>query len=506
MLFNSFEFILLFAPVTLAVFFLIGKYISHMLAATWLVMASLFFYGWWNAEYLILIVASIVFNFLVGARLARHSSKPLLVFGIAANLGLLGYYKYFDFFIANVNLVAGTMFEAATIVLPLAISFFTFQQIAYLVDVHKGVVEEHNFVSYALFVTFFPQLIAGPIVHHKEILPQFSEASTYRFSHNNLALGISIFVVGLFKKVVIADNLSEYVSPIFLLADSGSAVSFAEAWQGSLGYTFQLYFDFSAYSDMAIGIARIFGVSLPINFNAPYRAVNIIEFWKRWHITLSRFLRDYLYIPLGGNRKGQTRRYANVLITMLLGGLWHGASWTFVAWGLLHGLYILTNHGWHRVRAMTGLTREFGAIGKVASVVLTFLSVVIAWVFFRAETFSGAVEILRGMVGLNGMILIPAVAEYFPDWIQFVGSASAAGELASRHAIPWLIMSAVIVWSSPSTQAFFRLVHGTEATGKGSFLTLAWKPTLAWGMGMAAMAAYVTMNLHRVSEFLYFNF
>ncbi len=348
MLFNSYTFIFLFLPVTLVGFYLIGGRGNYRVAVSWLVGASLFFYAWWNPAYLGLLLGSILFNYALGILLsAKKRNKKLkfvLIFGIAGNLCLLAYFKYYNFFVDNINWVFSSSHTVENILLPLAISFFTFQQIAYLVDVHRGQARECDFLHYCLFVTFFPQLIAGPIVHHKEILPQFSKKEIYRVSYKAIAIGLTIFSIGLFKKVMIADNMATYVSPVFSGAEQGIKLTFFEAWGGSIAYSLQIYFDFSGYSDMAIGLARMVGIILPLNFHSPYKAKNIIEFWSRWHMTLSRFLKDYLYIPLGGNRKGKLRRYTNIMITMLIGGLWHGAGWVFIMWGALHGFYIVLNH------------------------------------------------------------------------------------------------------------------------------------------------------------------
>ncbi len=341
MLFNSYVFIFAFLPVALLVFYRLGK-VSRRLAALWLVAASLFFYGWWNQRFVGLLMASVAFNYavgyLMGYRLQRGKTAGLLLAGsISANLALLGYFKYANFFLANFNALFGTTMPIGEFFLPLGISFFTFTQIAYLVDTWRGKVREYDFIHYLLFVTYFPHLIAGPVLHHAQMMPQFARATTYRVHWENIALGVSIFVVGLAKKVLLADSLAVFSSPVFDIARQGGQPMFFEAWIGALSYTLQLYFDFSAYSDMAIGLSLMFNVRLPQNFNSPYKSASIIEFWRRWHMTLSAFLRDYLYIALGGNRKGTVRRYANLMATMLLGGLWHGAGWTFVMWGGLHG-------------------------------------------------------------------------------------------------------------------------------------------------------------------------
>jgi|SaaInlStandDraft_6_1057023.scaffolds.fasta_scaffold27026_2 alginate O-acetyltransferase complex protein AlgI len=331
MLFNSYIFIFLFLPIVLLGFHLIGKQGHHRVAIAWLVGVSLFFYGWWNPAYLGLMLVSILFNYGVGVSLGRTprklSKKPVLIFGVVVNLALLGYFKYANFFVDSLNSITGTNIVLLQVILPLAISFFTFQQIAYLIDAWRGETKEYNFLHYCLFVTFFPQLIAGPIVHHKEMLPQFAKDVVYKLRSKHIAIGLTVFSIGLFKKVVLADGVSVYATPMFDAAEAGVLLTFFEAWGGALAYSFQLYFDFSGYSDMAIGLARMFGIRLPLNFNSPYKATSIIDFWRRWHITLSRFLRDYLYIPLGGSRcRGEPRRFINVMVTMVLGGLWHGAG------------------------------------------------------------------------------------------------------------------------------------------------------------------------------------
>jgi D-alanyl-lipoteichoic acid acyltransferase DltB (MBOAT superfamily) len=322
-------------------------------------------------------------------------------------------------------MVTGSGIGAETILLPLAISFFTFQQIAYLVDAYEGLTREYNFLHYCLFVTFFPQLIAGPIVHHREMLPQFASDTIYRFNQSTFTAGLTTFCLGLFKKVIIADGAATYATPVFDAAEAGEILTFFEAWTGAFGYTIQLYFDFSGYSDMAIGLGMMFGIRLPLNFFSPYKAVNIIDFWRRWHMTLSRFLRDYLYIPLGGSRRGKVRRYVNLMVTMLLGGLWHGAGWTFVAWGALHGFYLVVNHAWHAVRRSLGHNLEKTTLaGRTLSRIVTLTAVIFAWVLFRAESFGGAMSIISGMVGLNGFALPSQVLSFLPFMRDIVENVS----------------------------------------------------------------------------------
>ncbi len=406
MKFNSYEFLLVFLPVVLAVFFMLGRIGQRRAAMTWLAVASLSFYAYWNPAYLGLILVSIAFNFTIGGSIARRAAqdrgRTLMLLGVGANLALLGYFKYANFFADSVNAVAGTSWQFEKLLLPLAISFFTFQQIAYLVDAWKNAQRDDSFLHYCLFVTFFPQLIAGPIVHHKEMMPQFDDVRRFIPRADNFAIGLSIFLIGLAKKVLIADALALYANPVFRAADAGLDVSMIEAWGGVLAYTFQLYFDFSGYSDMAIGLARLFGIHLPLNFLSPYQSTSIIDFWRRWNMTLSRFLRDYLYIPLGGNRRGTMRRSVNVMVTMLLGGLWHGAGWNFVVWGGLHGVYILINQGWRWLFPNAG----GGCISSVIAWAVTFAGVTVAWVFFRANTFMGAWSLLGAMFA-QGTIYLP---------------------------------------------------------------------------------------------------
>jgi alginate O-acetyltransferase complex protein AlgI len=503
MLFNSYLFVLVFLPVTVAGFYLIGGRGHHRVALSWLVAASFFFYAWWNTAYLGLILGSILFNYAIGAVLSDStatSRRALLVLGIAANLALLGYFKYANFFVDNLNLVAGTGFTLEKIVLPLAISFFTFQQISFLVDAYDGQTREYSFLHYCLFVTFFPQLIAGPIVHHREMLPQFAKDAIYVFKHEHLAVGTFIFVLGLFKKVMLADNIALYATPVFDAADHGVALTFYEAWGGALAYSLQLYFDFSGYSDMAIGLARMFGIRLPLNFYSPYKAHNIIEFWRRWHMTLSRFLRDYVYIPLGGNRNGRLRRHLNLMITMLVGGLWHGAGWTFVAWGALHGVYLVINHAWRGILTALGhdlSTQSFA--GRTVSILLTFVAVTIAWVFFRATSFHGAAEMLQAMAGFNG-IAAPGAVEAFSnglaDW---------------RHGQDLFVLLGLIVFLAPNVpqimiryQPVFETYRGQLESWRGFSPLIVDSKRFALLAGLLAWLTLLSMS--QVSEFLYFQF
>lgn len=524
MLFNSYEFIFLFLPVAMAGFFLLGAARYYQAAMTWLVLASLFFYGWWNPAYLWLILGSIVFNYLVGIALSSKKldrgviRKLLLIGGIGVNLGLIGYYKYANFFVDNVNAISGSDFHLSTIILPLAISFFTFQQVAYLVDSYRHETSEYNFLHYCLFVTFFPQLIAGPIVHHKDMLPQFASKSIYKLQHNHLAIGASIFFLGLFKKVVLADNIAVFGTPVFSAAEQGALLTFTDAWGGALAYTFQLYFDFSGYSDMAIGIARMFGILLPLNFNSPYKATSIVDFWRRWHITLSGFLRDYLYIALGGNRNGKVRRYVNLFLTMLLGGLWHGAGWPFVVWGALHGTYLVINHAWGSLRRAVGLKPgTFGIVGMLCARSLTFLAVIIAWVFFRAESFAGATNILASMAGINGISLPSALAgpmsSLGPVLAGFGVDFEGSNVFQSSPGLLWVGALFLIAWIMPNTQQIMhRFTPALESkispvTAPPKLLSWAvWKPNAFWALVILGASIYAVASMTQISEFLYFQF
>ena len=354
MLFNTYGFIFVFLPIVWLGYFFSAKW-SVRLSAIWLSLASLFFYAWWNPKFLALLLVSISFNFLLGRKIGSSTSalykSRLLFLGVTSNLLLLGIFKYFDFFIENTNLLLNTSWTTLHIVLPLGISFFTFTQIAFLVDSKRGETRDFDLTRYVLFVTYFPHLIAGPVLHHRQVMPQFEAPDTYALNYRNLALGLTIFALGLFKKVMLADDIATKVDPVFAQAALGYEPKFIVAWTAVVGYSFQLYFDFSGYSDMAIGISRMFGVKLPLNFHAPYKSKNISEFWQRWHMTLSQFLRDYLYIPLGGNRYGLIKRYRNLLLTMVLGDLWHGAHWTFVIWGAMHGIYLVIHHAFRHATA-----------------------------------------------------------------------------------------------------------------------------------------------------------
>ena len=511
MLFNSYGFIFLFMPAVLLGYFRLGR-INHSYAAAWLASASLFFYGYWNPAYVGLLLGSVICNYSFGMWIARAGAvglpkrqKQLLVIAITANLALLVYYKYTNFFISNVNSALDTNWNFGNIILPLGISFFTFTQIAFLVDAFQGKVKEYNFIHYALFVTYFPHLIAGPILHHMEMMPQFARPASYQMNWQNIAAGLTIFIFGLAKKVLIADHLNEFATPIFNAVGAGGHPMLFEAWTGALAYTLQLYFDFSGYSDMAIGLSLMFNVRLPINFNSPYKSGNIIEFWRRWHMTLSRFLLDYLYIPLGGNRNGKFNRYRNLMITMLLGGLWHGAGWTFLIWGGLHGIYLAINHGWITFKQRMNWTGRTFAAGTI-----TFIAVVVGWVFFRAPNLASAIDMLRGMAGLNG------VSMYYSDTVfaaamknygvQFFGLMPLT-DLNPGNALNIIILGLFIVFVMPNLQqvmAGYEPALNTPDKLYGWQRFMAWRPSWINPLLVLLLGYFVLINLHKQSTFLYF--
>lgn len=481
MLFNSFEFIFIFLPIALIVYFTLAKLRYFRLATTSLVIASLTFYAQWDILYLPLLLASIIFNYIVGSTLERNRKKYVLYFGVFVNLLLLGYFKYAAFFLTSWNYVLGSELAIPNIVLPLGISFFTFTQTAYLIDAYRGETKGYSFLTYCLFVTVFPHLIAGPILYHKHMIPQFTRLRNFIFSYKNFSIGITIFSIGLFKKVVIADSLAPWVKLAF---DNAERLTFLEAWAGALAYTFQLYFDFSGYSEMAVGLGLMLNLKLPVNFNSPYQAVSIIDFWRRWHITLSEFLKNYLYIPLGGNRRGKFNQMKNIVITMTLGGLWHGAGWTFVAWGALHGFYLAINHAWRR----TGI--ELPGLLKWA---LTFVCVVIGWVFFRAETMNDALSILYAMAHV-GNIVLPGGGVYESNlgFLQQFGISF--GKLEFLKGARELAGLLVLIVVAARLRSPLEMIKD-------------FKPNWKWACMTAALLCYSLILMHSIqSEFLYFQF
>ena len=486
MLFNSPLFLFGFLPLVVLIFRMARK-VSWQLALATLTLASLVFYCAWNPLGSWPLFVSIIVNYVLGLWLARYretkGAGAILAFGVIANLCALGYFKYAVFAVTAFQQVTGLFGSIDAVVLPLGISFFTFTQIAYLVDVRRGIASEPSFQNYVLFVTFFPHLIAGPIIHHKEMMPQFERPAAR--PQGDLVMGLTLFAIGLFKKVMIADLAAHYVGPAF--SGGENQVPLIMAWENALCYSVEIYFDFSGYSDMALGLARMFGIVLPLNFNSPYKARNVVDFWRCWHITLSRFLRDYLYFPLGGNRHGPIREYFNVLTVMVLGGFWHGANWTFLAWGGFHGMALLTNHLW---RAWQPIPKTNGGL-QAFSWGLTLCAVVVGWVIFRAPDLANALSILKGMIGLHGIGGLD---------VKSAGHGSLIG-LGTGVGLMALAMLA------PNSQQIMRPAyseHGVIVPSGPEWLV--WRPTALWAVAMGLVLIVGVLNLWSTSEFIYYQF
>ncbi|MBK5913833.1 MBOAT family O-acyltransferase [Rhodocyclus purpureus] len=501
MLFTSAIFFCVYLPIVLVGYYLLGRR-DAMWGAIWLFLASLAFYGYWMPEFTTLLLGSIIWNFWIGKKIggARQvggvpaktvAARNWFTLGVAVDLGLLAYFKYAGWFVANLNALTGQDWSTGRIILPIGISFFTFTQIAFLSDAYLKGTREVRFAHFGLFVTYFPHLIAGPVIHHAQMMPQFRDAASYRFVPGHVAAGLFIFAIGLFKKVVLADAISPYADAVFDAAQAGERPDLAEAWIGALAYTFQLYFDFSGYSDMAIGLSWMLNIRLPFNFDSPYKSLSISDFWRRWHMTLSAFLRDYLYVALGGNRKGPQRRYVNLLITMVLGGLWHGANWTFVFWGALHGGYLVINHAFRALVSRHLPRLQANSIFRLGAWLLTFLCVVAGWVFFRAADFSSAIRVLDGM--FIPVFAAEAAANIHPIlWNQGLDVVRALQFLTVLGAIAFLCPNSNLVGE-----------HALHAAGRHSLV-----PPLLSGISLVACLLLVLVNETRAtaSAFIYFNF
>jgi alginate O-acetyltransferase complex protein AlgI len=542
MLFNSHEFIFAFLPVTVVVFFAIGSS-SRVWALRWLILVSFFFYAWWRPLNVLLIAPSILINYALARTLERlgvdekqrHLSRAVLLLGIAFNIAFLGFFKYTDFFRGTINDVFSANLVLTHLILPLGISFITFQKIAFLIDVHAGRVKSFTFQNYSLFVVFFPQLVAGPIVHYREMMPQFQNAPC-RFDSENVAVGLTLFSFGLFKKVIFADHIAPLVTPIYDQAAAGTHISLLVSWMAALGFTLQLYFDFSGYTDMALGLARLFGIRLPQNFNSPLKASSIIDFWLRWHMTLTRFLTAYIYNPLTLwlTRRRTSEGRPNIaglkttfgafvhllmfptLLTMFISGLWHGAGYGFIIWGLLHGIYLTINHAWRFVIPRFWADRKshervMQPIGRI----LTFVVVVASIVFFRATTVSSAVDLVKGLVGLNGIALPRGL---FDRMGSMAGTLHGLGIIVEPWDIQdfsklviWIFALTIIALACPNTlqiMARYEPALGVKPQqlklGIGRFVE--WNTSLPWAIVVSVVAAIGTASLGGPSEFLYWQF
>jgi alginate O-acetyltransferase complex protein AlgI len=472
LLFNSYPFVLGFLPVLFFVYIMISESRWRALMPWVMIGASLFFYTYWNWLFLPVFLFSVAFNYLWALLLDDQGPddaqtvarrKIILGIGIGVDVALLFYFKYRDFFVGSVDAVVGTHWMLLHLALPLAISFFTFEQITYLLSCYRREEGTHDFVSYAMFITFFPHLIAGPIVRYREIYPQFNRSSVFGLNAANVTTGLMIFAIGLFKKVIIADTFRTYVGPIYD-GRFHAATAFPDAWGASMSFGLEVYFDFSGYSDMAIGLARMFNVRFPENFNSPFQSTSIVDFWRRWHMTLSYFLRDYVYIPLGGNRCSEWRRNLNLFLTMLVGGLWHGAAWTFVVWGALHGCALSINHEWRR---------RGKELPSLFSWALTFVVVTLGWAFFRANTFGKAWDLVRGMVGLNGFA--------FNSQLESIGS----------HQYVRILAGLVIILLCPNRQTIMEWDWGNDYLYAGVF---------------AALTTVCLLSMANPPPFVYFQF
>jgi alginate O-acetyltransferase complex protein AlgI len=518
MLFNSAEFLFGFAPVAVLGFYLLGRF-SRVLAIRWLILVSLVFYGWWRPLNVLIIAPSIAVNFVLARTLlrlgqneqSRRASQAVLLVGILFNVVFLGVFKYTDFMAGTINDVFGTNLILQHIILPLGISFITFQKIAFLIDVQAGRIKSFTFQDYCTFVMFFPQLVAGPIVHYREMMPQFQAASC-RFNQENVAVGLTLLLFGLFKKVILADKMAPLVTPIYEHAAAGAHIPFATAWMAAIGFTLQIYFDFSGYTDMALGLARLFGIKLPPNFNSPLRASSIIDFWLRWHMTLTRFLTAYIYNPLvlsltrrrlAKGRPGFGGRSATVgafvsllmvptILTMCISGLWHGAGYGFIVWGMLHGIYITINHAWRLVAVRIWRDiRNYDRFMKPLGQLVTFLTVAATMVFFRAPTITAAIDLVEGIVGLHGFGL--------PQ------------DLISTGKLIGLLL--FIALALPNTlqildryEPALGVRPGSAKSTIGKIGILKWGPSLPWAIAMSAVAAIAFVYIGGPSEFLYWQF
>jgi alginate O-acetyltransferase complex protein AlgI len=544
MLFNSAEFLFGFVPVAVLGFYLFGRY-SRVSAIRWLIVVSLVFYGWWRPLNVLIIGPSILVNFALARVLqrliqnedSRQCSKALLLLGIVFNVVFLGVFKYTDFIASTINDALGANLIFTHIILPLGISFITFQKIAFLIDVQAGRVNSFTFRDYCTFVLFFPQLIAGPIVHYREMMPQFQAASC-RFDKENFAVGLTLLLFGLFKKVVLADQMAPLITPIYEHAASGASISFFTAWMAAIGFTLQIYFDFSGYTDMALGLARFFGIKLPPNFNSPLRASSIIEFWLRWHMTLTRFLTAYIYNPLvltltrrrlAKGRPGFAGPNSTVgafvsllmiptILTMFVSGLWHGAGYGFVVWGMLNGLYLTINHGWRlvAVRLWSG-KRSYNSFMQPVGQLVTFITVAATMIFFRAPTMSSAIDLVKGVFGLNGFGLPQDLLGRLGPLAGILHRVGVVAEAGSGqdfiNAAKWICLLLVVALALPNTlqiigryEPALGIKPGSTNLAGWKLRLLEWSPSVPWAIAVSAIAAIAFVSIGGPSEFLYWQF
>jgi alginate O-acetyltransferase complex protein AlgI len=542
MLFNSPEFLLGLLPISLCGFFSLGQLGFHQAAILWLTIVSLFFYGWWNVAYVPLLLCSILFNFFIGEKLRVGGSRYWLTAGVSGNVILLGYYKYSGFLTEVISDAAGLNWAVPHVILPLAISFFTFQQIAYLVDCRAGLVKKSSLLNYAAFITFFPHLIAGPITHHKEIIPQFQSMRIFKPQPLAIVLGATIFLVGLFKKVAIADSIAQFANPVFDAAANNQALTAIDAWIGAFAYTLQLYFDFSGYSDMAIGAGLLFGIRLPQNFSSPLKAANIVEFWQRWHMTLTRFITSYIFNPivLSWSRWRALRKLplvqpgrttpgafvslllVPVILSMSISGIWHGAGYQFVLWGVLHGIYIVTYHFWRelKMRIWPGGYANF-RFGRPLGIALTLTCVALSMVLFRSVSATAAMHMFSCMFGANGIVVPQGVAD-----LPVIGALVHAldlkvGKQMFLYSSPLMLIGPllVLVLVAPNIYELMEdydtalmtksaKAHVDIKRWRLSLPDIRWRPSFGYSVfvGILAFVTLTKMVSNAPSEFIYFRF
>lgn len=488
MLFNSYIFVLVFLPVSLLIYYVLNYFKFRKISMALLVLFSLVFYSYNNIKLTWVLVTSIVGNYLLAYCInhfwQKWQKKCILLIGITANVCSIFYFKYFDFFLSNLNTLFHEDFQLRHMVLPLGISFYTFQLISYLIDTYRGETSGYSFLEYAAFVSFFPQLVAGPIVLHKEIIPQFRDAGKWKFNHDNFANGIYVFAVGMFKKVLIADTLGRAVTWGWNNVDNMTSMEIIIVM---LSYTFQIYFDFSGYSDMAVGIGKMFNIELPINFDSPYKSYSILEFWKRWHMTLTRFLRNYIYISLGGSKKGAIRTYINIMVVFLLSGLWHGANWTFVLWGGMHGIAQILN----RI-----FKKSWDKCNQVFQWLCTFLFINIMWLLFRADSVEQALSLVKRMCRMESLTVRSELYNcYFYalpeiDWI--------AQQIKPLYYIQRKV-SGIYMWGTLLTALFICL--NLNNLYEKSFV-----PTWKKAVISSTLLVWSIITFSDITVFLYFNF
>ncbi len=540
MLYNSYEFIFLFLPITLICFYQLGKRSSEKIALLWLILASFFFYGRWNPNYLIFLLTSLGVNYGLGRMIYRRfrtvvankfifNDRFFLTCGIVFNLGLLAYFKYANFFIDSISGLVGSNWTLKNLILPLGISFITFEQIAYLVDTYKGKIKDHDPIHYCLFISFFPQLISGPIVRYKELAPQLKSSKIFRFDYEYFSVGLTIFSIGLFKKVIIADNLTPHVSLIYGAVSQDVSLSFVEAWTGILAHTLRLYFDFSGYSDMAIGVARMFGIKLPLNFDSPYKTTSISQFWSHWHMTLTRFFRDYLYLPLsrwlktwplGKGQIAQQRATAiNAFVGLSVTGLWHGAGWNFLAWGALHGIYFIVYHQWRDFLKSKGKNlKESAWWSHLISWFLTFFAWMFALVLTRTENIDQTSSMWRSMLGFNGISLPTSLENNFSFLTNFGFNFS--GLMPNIYVNPseiiqLIIILLIIVLFTPNTQQWMGQYkpavdyYAGRIKGKWKaniWKRLQWQPSSVFAFISSLLLIISLFSLYQEQPFIYFQY